>query len=93
MHKTKPIRLSLLYKKSERLSTKYYEVVGIRTQSGYSYIILLSLKRQSATSAPHETTIDNIISFIVFSPLILIHDKVKLIIEIKIEIDIERPKE
>jgi hypothetical protein len=46
-----------------------------------------------ATPEPHETASDKIISFIVNSPLIFNHDKVKLIIEIKIEIDIESPKE
>lgn len=48
---------------------------------------------QSLPPEPLEPARDKIISFIVNSPLIFNHDKVKLIIEIKIETDIERPKE
>lgn len=56
----------------------------------YLYPIRMS---SVTTPEPPETAIDKIISFIVHSPLIFNHDKVKFIIEIKIEIDIENPKE
>ena len=46
-----------------------------------------------ATSEPHETTIDNDILIILYSPLIFSHDNTKLIIDINIEIDIGNPKE
>ena len=51
------------------------------------------LDYHSATSEPHETANDKNISFIVNSSLIFNQDNVRLIIEIKIEIDIENPNE
>ena len=76
------------------MSTKDYEAVGIRTRSGAPTLFCTHFDcLQFSTSEPHETANDKNISFIVNSSLIFNQDNVRLIIEIKIEIDIENPNE